>query len=918
LLSRGLRSDLVEKIGKNGHTVSNLQSFNKVQLGKFYTAQETEQIETAVKREPIPEETVTELLLLSNSSCCYCADGNSSKPFQIHHIEEHSISQDDSPGNLMLVCPTHHSAIPVKKFSLDEQLETKGRWYAIAEVARGYDEKGIPFPYKAFEAIVAVGPPNLADVVNFVQLSPSTIRALTDNSWTADSVEVLKDHSFLMISGGSGAGKTTLAVGIALRIPDSRVFRYIVPNDCDNREMVREIMLFLSFVTKPTVVILDDANLHLRRDDISKIATAATTLARVIFTLTQDRPDTDDHDPEAGYFESRVVLTWEAYRPYVTAFLKENEPEVVGLLMEHRDGSHHEAIAIDSFGPGLDFRMRDYGEQAKSVWQFMFLLRAGWSSVNSEVKELVSKDRADILVTALAIEQIADAERPMSVDELLGQVSTLTKAFGGPIDREWILDVLEHLYKRRVLIKIRGRYTTVHRQWARAFLNAALENPVSNPSTEQLLARDFDLNGYKPKRLALLLSWLGNRADTANTYVEKWLDYQDATAWSSWIGVALSDGLPTAGLVASALNRLHSRTSEWKEMISNAFGDHEDVLLKLISTATNEDWEHLQKLLAILNDDLCALVVGKWDPETVATLLATTHPDHYRWIGWLFGGNLCKHSKDWCKQVGSSIDWNVMRLRLSHVRKGDVEGINECMSILNRLGVPLMRSMVSDFADAIHKTMTGASVSDWDIDSQGIGITFEFFPSEVAKIIAALDANKIAADISRVPPHRWSDLMQIFWLTKRNGSNFAADVFNALDVNVLLGVLKKYAPVHPRTLMPMLYLLKYAEQGRKKEIAWEIYDVVRTACESESDREQILLSYRTIDRTLAKRLGGELGLDPDLLKRKEDREDSILTKPLFGLPKTQEEREIFETLKIAEASGEDYDVGVILWGADDL
>lgn len=72
LLSRGLRSDLVEKIGKNGHTVNNLKSFNKVQLGQFYTPQETEQIETAVKRQPIPEETVTELLRLSTYGLIGC------------------------------------------------------------------------------------------------------------------------------------------------------------------------------------------------------------------------------------------------------------------------------------------------------------------------------------------------------------------------------------------------------------------------------------------------------------------------------------------------------------------------------------------------------------------------------------------------------------------------------------------------------------------------------------------------------------------------------------------------------------------------------------------------------------------------------------------------------------------------------
>ena len=414
--------------------------------------------------------------------------------------------------------------------------------------------------------------------------------------------------------------------------------------------------------------------------------------------------------------------------------------------------------------------------------------------------------------------------------------------------------------------------------------------------------------------MASLISWLGDRQGASREFVEKWVETQPSSLWSKWIGVALAQGLPTASLVASVLKRLHWTTEEWRGMISNAFDHHEDALSSLLATATSEDWNYLYNLLAVLGDDLCARLVSGWDPKKVGELIATSDPDQYHWIGWLIGGNLCKHSEPWCKEVGRSIDWGVMRVQLAKVRKGDVETIHDCMDILGRLGVPLMRSMVSDFADAIRDTLSGASISDWRVDSLGVNITFEVFPNEVAKIIAALDAKKVAADVSRIPPHRWSDLMQIFWLTKRHGSEFAMEVFDALDVNVLLEVLRKYTPAHPRTLVPMLYLLKYAERGRKKEIAREIYDVVRTACENESDRKQILLSYRNIDNALAKRLVAELELASDLLDSKDDLDDAILVKPLFGLPNTNEERKAFETLKKAEASGADYNVGAILWG----
>ncbi|HEX8163545.1 MAG TPA: hypothetical protein VF538_16870 [Pyrinomonadaceae bacterium] len=37
-----------------------------------------------------------------------------------------------------------------------------------------------------------------------------------------------------------------------------------------------------------------------------------------------------------------------------------------------------------------------YEEKAQSVWQFLFLLRAGWASVESDLAELIADGRAYI------------------------------------------------------------------------------------------------------------------------------------------------------------------------------------------------------------------------------------------------------------------------------------------------------------------------------------------------------------------------------------------------------------------------------------------------------------------------------------------------------------------------------------------
>ncbi|HWQ93483.1 MAG TPA: HNH endonuclease signature motif containing protein, partial [Clostridia bacterium] len=121
LLGYGLASDLIEKIGDRGHTLTELRALSRQKLLGQYTSEEVDQIKARIERLPIAEEVIDLVMAKAGGSCCYCEDGNNSRPFQIHHINPFSETQDNSEDNLLLVCPTHHATIHANKIRSPEQ-----------------------------------------------------------------------------------------------------------------------------------------------------------------------------------------------------------------------------------------------------------------------------------------------------------------------------------------------------------------------------------------------------------------------------------------------------------------------------------------------------------------------------------------------------------------------------------------------------------------------------------------------------------------------------------------------------------------------------------------------------------------------------------------------------------------------------
>ncbi|HRQ37712.1 MAG TPA: NACHT domain-containing protein [Chloroflexota bacterium] len=131
LLSAGLDSNLAEKAINEGYTLTRLKSGSKSELGKSFSGEEVEKL-LNLRRKPIPKDIVEKLVEKCHWKCCLCWEYGELKPVIIHHIVEHSKTQDDSYENLVVLCLNHHaeahSKWEISRHPLPPELIRSKKW----------------------------------------------------------------------------------------------------------------------------------------------------------------------------------------------------------------------------------------------------------------------------------------------------------------------------------------------------------------------------------------------------------------------------------------------------------------------------------------------------------------------------------------------------------------------------------------------------------------------------------------------------------------------------------------------------------------------------------------------------------------------------------------------------------------------
>lgn len=866
LLGYGLDTNLIDRIEAHDLPLSEIKDATQKKWRKLgFTPEEAKFIYDQVTRKPIAAEVVVAVVSKAGQCCCYCADGNSARPYQLHHIEEHHVSRNDTEENLLLICPTHHVWIHATAVAIATQQEKKQEWESLSVLAKVYGEQGFAFPYGNFAPLLY---PEAYDITQVFQLGTppnSVCQAVTTGSFAEEALAQLTQHHRLLLSGESGSGKSTFAVGVAghLAAQGVQVFKYL-GGGSDGQAVVRAIVEFALVAQHPVLLLVDDANRLLNPAQIEQVLQAATSLVKIAVVVTRNQY-VSEGNVEQHFSRDAQHIDWLAVQPMVRTALLAHQQAVTAYMRQHASSeSPMQHVGNSQMDTPLERFINAYGRDAQTAWQFMYMLGGGLQQVEKVQRELRGKDRFDLVVLRIALTQLSEFEKATSLSELLTfyQTNPLLQHAGAP-EPDWLRSQLIELVHARRLLTERGRFKTVHREFARAFLEAAYRDPNTRPEVVQLLKPLFDFPAAHIKQIVVLWSWF--KSNDLNDYLYSWRQRMTSDDWKEMVKSASAAGLETVAFLADHLHML--RLGPDSSLIADAFGA---ATPNMIATAQqSKPGENacylLNKLCAVLKTHCPATFIALLDglgTQFFVELITAATPGEIEYLSWLFSAAEEVHP-DWVAAFQGTVTAEDMQRIASRAELGNLDGVFDLIGFQRRYLLELTKSQFDSYINRLAALLNNCPLSQLHYPIAGEALIPElmFSPVRIQQLTAALDLPRLAREYEMALPRHWGNLLPLTMLENWVGLSALRSWADMLSADALAENIAKYQyDVHALRLM--LYQLCHGTSSKRVEFANRLRPLVEDALRKQTGtyEDNVLRAFTKLDSEQGEQVRLALGL----------------------------------------------------------
>lgn len=274
---------------------------------------------------------------------------------------------------------------------------------------------------------------------------------------------------YTIIEGEPGCGKSITAYQLA--------YDYLINgwevvkldanyyNQCDNVELFND--------GYKTIYLIDDAQ-QIGHTALLTLLNKANSRSKIIVAET-----ITNAFPSESVTITRTQAVDTIYKHYAA-----HKNEIIGIINEQNKnvGRHIGDLVFEvSFEDILKIAAKEM-----SPWLFNYSLRGGWADTSNKCAEVKEQDRADILLTIIALKQIITLDKPVKSEWLDVAVS----CFG--YSKQWVSDQLSYLHKKKLIINTR-EIRTLHLQMAIRVLINYLKNASENELTTliYLMQKEF-------------------------------------------------------------------------------------------------------------------------------------------------------------------------------------------------------------------------------------------------------------------------------------------------------------------------------------------------------------------------------------------------------------------------------------------